>query len=319
MTTEEIQYENYLLSVVVPIMNEEGNIGNLIERVAQSLVNVPDYELIFVNDGSTDQTLNVIKEFSGKNRKIKYISFSRNFGHQSALRAGIDFAGGDCIVSMDGDLQHPPELIPDMIHKWREGYDIVYTIRKDTAETGLFKRVTSSFFYKLINSLSDVEIDPGSADFRLIDRSVADALKGFKENPVFYRGLVRWLGFKQYALEYVPEKRFWGTTKYSLRKMLKFAITGITSFSIKPLHFSTILGTLMAIVSFLYGMYAVAMKVFTDQTIPGWTSLLIVVALIGGIQLLMIGVLGEYLGKLFIESKQRPPYLIRETNMEKRI
>lgn len=312
-----INTQDWLISIVVPIMNEEGNISKLIERVTRVLTYTGRFEIIFVNDGSTDKTLSIIKECAQNDNRIKYISFSRNFGHQSALRAGLDFAEGDCVISMDGDLQHPPELIPAMIEKWQEGYEVVYTLRKDTEQTSFFKRKTSAFFYSLINRLSDVEIEQGSADFRLVDRSVVEALKQFRENPVFYRGLVRWLGFSQFALEYVPELRSWGQTKYSVKKMLKFAMVGITSFSIKPLHLSTILGTAMAIASFVYGLYAIGMKLFTNQTIPGWTSLLIVVSLIGGIQLLMIGVLGEYLGKLFIESKKRPPYLIQETNLTK--
>ncbi|MDD2798987.1 MAG: glycosyltransferase family 2 protein [Bacteroidales bacterium] len=307
--------EKPLLSVVIPIMNEAGNVSLMVDRLTHTLEKIINFEIIFVNDGSTDNTLEVIKELGEKDDRIKYLSFSRNFGHQSALRAGLDYAEGDCVVSMDGDLQHPPELIPAMIEKWKEGYDVVYTLRKDTSETGFLKRKTSEFFYKLINKLSDVEIEQGSADFRLVDSSVIDALRKFKENPIFYRGLVRWLGFKQFALEYVPEKRTWGQTKYSFKKMFRFAIIGITSFSIRPLHASTILGMVMAIASFLYGMYAIILKLFTDQTIPGWTSLLIVVSFIGGIQLLMIGILGEYLGKLFIESKRRPAYIIKEKNI----
>ncbi|MEI7675374.1 MAG: glycosyltransferase family 2 protein, partial [Bacteroidales bacterium] len=274
-----------VVSVVVPIMNEEGNVALLVDRVSAVLEGVASFEIIFVNDGSTDNTLEVIKQLNASDKRVKYLSFSRNFGHQSALRAGLDFAEGDCVVSMDGDLQHPPELIPEMIQKWKEGYDVVYTLRKDTEEVGFFKRKTSALFYKLINWLSDVEIEQGSADFRLVDRCVIDALRKFHENPIFYRGLVRWLGFRQFALEYEPEKRVWGKTKYSLKKMFKFALVGITSFSVRPLHMSTILGLIMAIFSFLYGIYAIILKLFTDQTIPGWTSLLIVVALIGGIQL----------------------------------
>ncbi|MCD4725093.1 MAG: glycosyltransferase family 2 protein [Bacteroidales bacterium] len=304
---------DYFISIVVPIMNEEGNISSLIERISMVICNEKKYEIIFVDDGSTDKTLEVIKQFHRSDPRIKYLSFSRNFGHQNALRAGLDFAKGDCIISMDGDLQHPPELIPQMIKKWQEGYDIVYTLRKNNEEISYFKRKTSVLFYYLMNRLSHVEIEQGSADFRLIDRRVVDVIRSFQENPIFYRGMIRWLGFRQYALEYIPEKRVWGKTKYSFLKMFKFAMIGITSFSIRPLHISTILGLIIAVVSILYGIYAIFMKLFTSYTIQGWTSLLIVVAFIGGIQLLMIGILGEYLGKLFIEQKRRPPYIIKES------
>ena len=308
---------DYFISIVVPIMNEEGNISSLIERISMVICNEKKYEIIFVDDGSTDKTLEVIKQFHRSDPRIKYLSFSRNFGHQNALRAGLDFAKGDCIFSMDGDLQHPPELIPQMIKKWQEGYDVVYTLRKNNEEISYFKRKTSVLFYYLMNRLSHVEIEQGSADFRLIDRRVVDVIRSFQENPIFYRGMIRWLGFRQYALEYIPEKRVWGKTKYSFLKMFKFAMIGITSFSIRPLHISTILGLIIAVVSILYGIYAIFMKLFTSYTIQGWTSLLIVVAFIGGIQLLMIGILGEYLGKLFIEQKRRPPYIIKEKSTEK--
>jgi len=306
----------YTISIVVPIQNEEDNISKLIERLKKVLDRKQEFEIIFVDDGSIDNTLEVLKQFHQSDSRIKYLSFSRNFGHQNALRAGMDFAEGDCVISLDGDLQHPPELIPEMIKKWQEGYEIVYTLRRDDKKTSFIKRKTSQLFYTLMNRLSDIEIEQGSADFRLIDRSVLNVLSRFQENPIFYRGLIRWLGFRQYALAYIPEKRTWGETKYSFKRMLKFALTGITSFSIQPLHMSTILGSIIALVSFLYGIYAVFMKLFTTQTIPGWTSLLIVVSFIGGIQLLMIGILGEYLGKLFIESKRRPAYIIREKSIK---
>jgi dolichol-phosphate mannosyltransferase len=303
------------ISVIIPIFNEEGNIKLLIERTLNILDRYSDYELIFVDDGSTDKTLKIILEERVKENKIKYLSFSRNFGHQHALRAGLDFATGDCVISMDGDLQHPPELIHELIQKWQDGYDVVYTIRKDDPKISFFKRKTSSCFYYFMNKFSDVRFEKGAADFRLLDRKVVDILKTMREGDLFMRGMVSWLGFKQFGISYIPEERNWGKTKYTYSKMLKFAITGVTSFSVKPLYLSTFLGYLIAGVSFLYGLYAIYMKIFTQNTMSGWTSVFVAVLFIGGVQMIMIGILGGYLGKLFIESKKRPNYIIKEKSL----
>jgi dolichol-phosphate mannosyltransferase len=242
------------------------------------------------------------------------LSFSRNFGHQNALKAGLDYASGDCIISMDGDMQHPPEMIPRMIEIWEnEKADIVYTIRKDEQEkVGLFKKTTSRLFYKLLNKIADISMEPGSADFRLLDKSVADIIKKFPENPLFFRGIIPWVGFKQIPIEYIPHKRFWGKTKYSLKKMISFAITGILSFSIKPLLISIYIGIILSFLSFCYGIYAIITKFFTDNNVSGWTSIVSIISFIGGIQLIVLGVIGTYLGKLFIASKGRPMYIIKE-------
>jgi dolichol-phosphate mannosyltransferase len=307
---------NPTVSIVIPIMNEEGNIARLIERLRLSLAEYGNHEIIFVDDGSNDETLSVIKKYREDDKRIKFLSFSRNFGHQSALKAGLDASDGDCVISMDGDLQHPPELINEMISIWMQGYDIVYTVRQDKNQTSLLKRKTSQFFYKLLNRLSDIQIDQGVADFRLLDRNIVDMVSRFQENPLFFRGIIKWMGFRQYALTYSPEQRSWGVTKYSFRKMMRFAVLGITSFSVKPLQISTVIGTIIAIKSLGYGIYALLMKILTDATVPGWTSMLIIVSFIGGIQLIMLGILGVYLGKLFIESKRRPSYLVKEQGLE---
>ena len=257
----------------------------------------------------------VIPSFNNLNKKINYLSFSRNFGHQSALRAGLDYSTGDCVISMDGDLQHPPELIPDLIEKWKEGYDIVYTLREDDKKTSFLKKFTAGIFYNLINSLSNISIPKGAADFRLLDRSVVDILKTFKENTLFLRGLISWLGFRQYGIKYTPHERFSGKTKYSVKKMMMFAITGITSFSVKPLHLSTVIGVLLSITAFIYGFYALIIKFFSNEALPGWTSVLVSVLFIGGVQLIMMGIIGEYMGKLFIESKKRPNYILKDKSL----
>lgn len=300
------------LSIVIPIMNEEGNIEKLISRIFDVLKNYQDWEVFFIDDGSTDGTLEVIKKEATKNNKIKFISFSRNFGHQNALRAGLDFAKGDCVISLDGDLQHPPELIPKLIKKWQEGFDVVYTLRKDDPKISIFKRKTARMFYALMNKFSDIKIEPGAADFRLLDRKVVEILKTIKEDNLFMRGMVSWIGFRQVAVEYMPEERQWGKTKYTFKKMFKFAIAGITSFSLRPLHISTMVGYVMAGLAFVYGVYAVLIKIFTDQAISGWTSVLAGILFIGGMQMIMLGILGEYIGKLFMESKKRPSYIIKE-------
>lgn len=302
----------FKVSIIIPIFNEEGNVAIIAKTLVNILSNYPDYEIIFINDGSKDQTLSKVKMVNKENSKIGFLSFSRNFGHQAALRAGLDYATGDCVISMDGDMQHPPELIPQLIDKWKEGYDIVYTRRKDDASISFFKKKTSQGFYKLINLLSDIEIDPGAADFRLVDKKVIAALRQIKEGNLFMRGMISWIGFEQFSIDYVPHERHWGKSKYTFKKMFNLALSGITSFSIRPLHISTILGAIIAAVSFIYGLYSIYEKLFTPSWVLGWASLITAILFMGGIQLLMIGVLGEYLGKIFIESKMRPHYIIKE-------
>ena len=271
-----------------------------------------DYEFVFVDDGSTDPTASLIQQIASQDIHVRLLQLSRNFGHQNALKAGLDNATGDCMITMDADLQHPPELIPDMIDKWLEGYDVVITIRKQTQGETFFKRISSQLFYRLIQFISDIELPPGSADFRLIDRAVADVIKPMKESDLFLRGLIRWAGFRQIAIEYRAPERNAGKSSYNLRKMLKLAISGITSFSIKPLRLSVLLGIVIAGLAFLYGLYILYIYLYTDRAIPGWASTTGSILFIGGIQLIVMGILGEYLGKLFLENKRRPQYIIRK-------
>lgn len=309
--------KEYKVSVIVPVFNEEGCISALFEKLIFVLKNYSDYEVLFVDDGSRDNTLENLKKLNAKNSKINYISFSRNFGHQNALRAGTKFADGDCIISLDGDLQHPPEMIPELIKKWEEGYDIVYTIRKDINNISLIKKITSKFFYKIMDAVSDINFEFGEADFRLLDRKVAAELNKLNENEVFFRGMVKWLGFNQIGIKYTPEKRIWGSSQYSREKMFGLAISGITGFSIKPLRVSTMLGIIMVLISVIYGLYSIYECIFTESAIEGWTSVFFMIIFIGGIQLIMIGILGEYLGKTFIETKKRPHYIIRESSLDR--
>jgi len=315
MVSEPVAKQKAKISVVIPAYNEEGNIRPVADHLSKVLAEYSSYEIIFVDDGSQDRTLTEIKQARTSNPAVKYVSLSRNFGHQNALKAGLDLASGDCVISIDADMQHPPELIRAIIAKWLEGFDIVYTIRIDDGLPFL-KRATSKMFYRLINCLSDVEINEGAADFRLIDRKVADVFRrDIGEYYLFFRGLISWVGFKQYAIAYRPNKRMFGGSKYSWRRMISFALNGITSFSIKPLKISMAIGFLVSVLSFIYALYALYQHIFNGQTIAGWTSVIISVLFIGGIQMLLLGILGEYVGKLFFESKRRPHYIVRESDL----
>ncbi|MDP2423676.1 MAG: glycosyltransferase family 2 protein [Bacteroidales bacterium] len=300
------------ISVVVPCYNEEGNISELYHKLNEVLGSFNQAEIIFVDDGSTDCTSALVEKFAHEDKRVQLISLSRNFGHQFALKAGLDHSIGDCVISLDADLQHPPSLIPDMIKKWNEGYDVVYTVRRDSRKLPFFKKLTSRCFYFLAKMLSSVDVHPGAADFRLLDRSVVDVLKECRESYLYIRGLVSWAGFRQTSIEYTPDKRFAGKTKYSTGKMIRFAMAGITSFSIRPLQLSLILGIIIAGIAFIYGLYVVCIYTFTSKAVAGWTSTTASVLFIGGIQLIILGILGEYIGKTYIENKRRPTYVIRK-------
>jgi dolichol-phosphate mannosyltransferase len=301
------------LSLVIPTFNEEGNVQRLYQEIRAVLaqLQLEHYEFIFIDDGSSDASLHNIEALRAQDPKVHYLQFSRNFGHQHALKAGLDHARGAAVISLDADLQHPPALIADMLHHWRNGAEIVYTRRQDKQNVGFFKKMSAKAFYWLANRLSEVPIEEGTADFRLLDRKVVDAIKSFKESHLFLRGLIPTLGFKQVALDYEAAARHSGQSKYSFGKMLRFAINGITSSSAKPLYFSIYLGLFFAFLAFVYGCYAIYIAVFTNAAITGWTSLIASVLFIGGIQMILIGIVGIYLGKLFVQSKQRPTYIIK--------
>jgi dolichol-phosphate mannosyltransferase len=273
------------------------------------------YTITFVDDGSTDGTLEVLKEIAQQNSTINFIALSRNFGHQNALKAGLDLSDGDAVISLDGDLQHPPALIPTLIQLWEQGNDIVYTIRKDHQEMPMMKRKTSNMFYQLMNRLSDIELEAGTADFRLMDKRVVDICRNFTEMDLFWRGLIKWIGFKQVGIEYEPAERQFGRSKYTYKKMMQFALRGITSFSIKPLTIAIYLGFTFSILSLLYVPYALYALIF-GHAISGWASMIVTIAFFGGLQLMILGIIGMYLGKLFIQSKERPHYIIKESNVQ---
>ncbi len=309
--------EHIELSVIIPTYNEEGNIALLIQRLEQTMqvMGCSSYEYLFIDDGSTDHSLEKIKRSRAQNNRVHFLQFSKNFGHQYALKAGLDHARGAAVVSLDADLQHPPELIADMYRLWKEGAEVVYTRRHDEKSTGFFKRKSAKAFYWLANRLSEVPIEEGTADFRLLDRKVVTAIQSYKESDLFLRGLIQTLGFQQIGLDYKPAKRHSGQTKYSFSKMFQFAINGITSSSAKPLYLSIYLGLFFAFLAFLYGCYAVYIALFTAEAITGWTSLIASVLFIGGIQMILIGIVGIYLGKLFVQSKQRPNYIIKANSI----
>ena len=308
----------FSLSIVIPVLNEENNIQTLYDEIARVVKEIEHKEIVFINDGSTDSTLQIIKSIRSHDKSVHYIDFSRNFGHQSALKAGLDSCSSDIVISMDGDLQHPPSLIPELIRRWREGYDVVITTREDTRESSLLKKVTSQNFYRLMGRISNLDLKPGSADFRLLDRKVVDVLKRFDEGDTFYRGYVAWSGFDQIEIPYTPDKRRSGNTKYTPRRMIRLALNGLLGFSVLPLRLVTLIGTFISIFSFLYAFYAICVKLFSDSAVSGWASIMAGIYFLGGIQLFCIGICGEYIGRTFMEVKRRPHYIIAETSVKDR-
>lgn len=303
-----------LLSIVVPCYNEEEVISETLKRLrgfADTLQEL-DVELIFIDDGSHDRTRELLKKYSDEDRRIKVICFARNFGHQIAVTAGIDAAIGDAVVLIDADLQDPPEVIQQMIEKWMEGYDVVYGTRTERPGESAFKLTTARGFYRLLNRLADVPIPLDTGDFRLMGRAVVDSLRAMPERDRFIRGMVSWVGFKQIALPYKRAERFAGESKYPLRKMFRFATDGILSFSTKPLQLSVGLGMVSAALALIGITYALFLRMFTDMWVEGWTALMIAVLFIGGVQLICIGILGEYIGRIYNEIKNRPLYVVQE-------
>ena len=302
------------VSIVVPVYNEAANLRELHRRLTLALSPVePSYEILLVDDGSSDDSFRTMLDLRQADPRVRCVRLLRNFGHQVAVAAGLDFSGGQCVVTLDADLQHPPELIPDLLRRWAEGYEVVSTRRDDGPETGAFKRWSSRLFYRAMSALSDVRLDPGSADFRLLDARVVAALRDLRERGYFLRGLVTWLGFREISIPYRAGPRFAGASKYSLRAMVRLAANGIVSFSSVPLHVSTYLGFAVSALSFVYAGYAVYAHVFTSRTVEGWTSVMVAVLFLAGVQLISLGIIGAYLARVFQELKGRPLYLVRDT------
>jgi glycosyltransferase involved in cell wall biosynthesis len=303
-----------LYSIVIPVYNEAEVLPTLYQRLTQVMESLGElYEIIFVNDGSRDVSPFLIRELQAKDERVKLISFSRNFGHQTAITAGLDHSVGQAVVVMDADLQDPPEVIPRMVEKWREGHEVVFAMRERRSGEGLFKRATAAVFYRLLRQLTATEIPLDAGDFRLMSRRAVEALKVVRERNRFMRGLAAWIGFRQTSITFVRDVRYAGKTKYPLRKMMRFALNGLTSFTIVPLQLSTYLGFAVSLISLFYMVYVIGRKLFTDQFVPGWASVIVAVLFLGGIQLISLGILGEYIGRIYEEVKQRPLYVIEES------
>jgi glycosyltransferase involved in cell wall biosynthesis len=302
-----------LISVVVPVYNESDGIEAFYARATAALATIDrcDYELLFVDDGSRDDSYRKLSALAAHDPRVRVIKFSRNFGHQIAITAGVDYARGDGVVVIDADLQDPPEVIPQMVLRWREGYDVVYGLRADRAGEGRLKLATAALFYRLLKRLTRIDIPVDVGDFRLMSRRATDQLKRLREKDRFVRGLVTWIGFRQIGVPYHRDKRYAGTTKYTYGKMIKFALDGITSFSTVPLKLATWLGYAASVVAFLYLLTVFAQKAL-GITVAGWATVMVGMLFLGGVQLVCLGIIGEYLGRVFNELKPRPIYVIEE-------
>jgi len=302
-----------LLSVVVPSFNEERVLRATHQRLLAALAPLEtDFEIVYVDDGSTDGTATILHELSATDSRVRVVRFARNFGHQTAVTAGIDHSRGDAVVLIDADLQDPPEVIPRMVELWREGYQVVYGVRRHRPGETVIKRSSAAAFYRMINLMSDVPIPLDTGDFRLMDRCVADVLRDMPERHRFIRGMVSWVGFKQCPIYYERHPRFAGETKYPFGKMVRFAVDGVTSFSTVPLRWATWAGLLAAGVSVLGIIYAVITRLLTNSWVPGWAAIFVAVLFVGGVQLLSLGAIGEYVGRIYAEAKGRPLYIVAE-------
>ena len=303
-----------IYSVVIPAYNEEEVVAEAYKRLSAVMQSMKDeYELIFVNDGSRDKTASIVAEIIKSDPNVRLINFARNFGHMSAITAGMEYAKGKAVIIIDVDMQDPPEVLPNMAELWKNGYDVVYGRRKERRGESKFKELSAKFFYRLISSLVPIEMPVDTGEFRLMDRKVCDAVNRLGEKHRYMRGLVSWVGFKQTAYEYVRVERFAGSTKYPLRKMLSFAMDAITAFSYKPLKLATSMGFTISLFSFIYLVIILWQRLFTDTTIDGWASTVGLILFTQGIVLMILGLMGEYIGRIFEEVKNRPVYIVQET------
>ena len=304
------------VTIIIPAYNEEESLPFLKERLNELLNNIKTYEfeLLFVNDGSKDNTLEIIKQWRENDDRVSYVDFSRNFGKETAMIAGLDYATGDCVIFMDADLQDPPELIPEMLKLWEDGNDVIYGKRKSRAGESRFKLLTASMFYKTLNALSDVEIPKDTGDFRLVDRKVVEVINSLPEHNKFLRGLFSWVGFKQTPFEYERKERVAGKTKYPLGKMLKLAQDGIFSFSTKPLRIVGTMGIISILISIIILVYSILSYFFNwNDLTAGWTSMMVTMTFLGGMILISLWMIGEYVGRIYDETKRRPEFIIEKT------
>lgn len=300
-------------SVLIPMHNEQESVAPLLARLTKTLQSLGDsFEIIVVDDGSSDETASRLRAARGQIPQLKLLFLSRSFGHQRAITAAMDHADGDACVIMDGDLQDPPEVIPELVAKWKAGFEVVYAVRSERQGESFFKRATAHVFYRLIRLLTETPIPPDTGDFRLMDRRVMTSLKSLRERGRFLRGMVSWVGYRSASVRYIRESRNAGQTKFSLHKMMRFAWDAITSFSVVPLQAATTIGFLFSISAFFFGLYVTYARYTDGRVISGWASLMIVMLFFGGVQLIFLGVLGEYIGRIFEEVKGRPLYIVRE-------
>ena len=307
------------ISIIIPIYNEEGNIQLLFDRLSGVIkrMNIAA-EYIFVNDGSKDRSIEIIKSLASREKDVRYIDFSRNFGHQIAVTAGLDKSVGNTAVIIDADLQDPPELIPELYAKWKEGFEVVYARRKSREGENFLKKYTAKQFYRILKKITSINIPLDTGDFRIIDKKVVDVLRNMPEQQKFLRGQISWIGFNQTYILYDRDQRFAGKTGYTYMKMMRFALDGITSFSNLPLKFATMTGFFVSGIAFLLIIYALYERLVTKNYVPGWASLMLAVLFIGGVQLISIGIIGEYMSRLSANIRNRPLYIIRDTNVETR-
>ena len=302
------------VTIVVPVYNEEDNIAHFAESVEKVMEALPyAYEILFIDDGSRDRSREILREMGGRDPHVQSIFLARNAGHQVALTCGTDHADGDAVITMDGDMQHPPELLPVLLAKWEEGYEIVQTVRLTTEGASLFKRLTSKYYYRLLNAMTDVEIQEGGSDFRLMDRKAVLALRRYHEHARFIRGIVGAMGFRKTTVEFVAPERFAGQSKFSLHKMISFALDGILAYSVQPLRAAFYVGicsALLAILLFLHVLY----ETLRGETVAGWSTIVVCSLFFGGMQMMMLGVCGEYIARILQEVKNRPLYLIASDN-----
>ena len=302
-----------MISILCPCYNEEDVLNLFFEKISAVIAKIPEeFEFVFVNDGSCDKTFEILKSQAQKDSRIKIIDLSRNFGKEAALTAAIDYCRGDAAIPIDVDLQDPPELIPQMIEKWHEGYEVVLARRSDRSSDSYLKRTTAKIFYRLHNLISSPDIPENVGDFRLIDKNVIDVLKTMREFHRFMKGLFAWAGFKTFVIDYKRETRASGTTKFNGKKLWKLAVEGITSFSTVPLTLWLYLGSLISFSAFVYGLWIFIRTIIFGVDVPGYASLICLILFFGGLELLGIGILGEYVGRTYIETKQRPIYVVRE-------
>ena len=302
------------VSIVVPVYNEEDNIAHFVQSVEKVMETLPyAYEILFIDDGSRDRSREILREMGGRDPHVQSIFLARNAGHQVALTCGTDHADGDAVITMDGDMQHPPELLPVLLAKWEAGYEIVQTVRLTTEGASLFKRLTSKYYYRLLNAMTDVEIQEGGSDFRLMDRKAVLALRRYHEHARFIRGIVGAMGFRKTTVEFVAPERFAGQSKFSLHKMISFALDGILAYSVQPLRVAFYVGicsALLAVLLFLHVLY----ETLRGETVAGWSTIVVCSLFFGGMQMMMLGVCGEYIARILQEVKNRPLYLIASDN-----